>query len=138
MKAPQFRLKDLRSNQEVSLKSYEGKPVLLTFWASWCPDCKRDLFIKNQFFRSIHSDRLVFLTINVIGREGKEDDGKKFLEEQGYTFTGLMDVGTKTYDDYQCFGVPTTFLLNENHEIVATFHDKAKWTDILAELGKVL
>ncbi|RXJ04003.1 TlpA family protein disulfide reductase [Anaerobacillus alkaliphilus] len=138
MNAPVFSLATMLENKEVSLDSFLGKPVMLTFWASWCPDCHRDLQLKNQFYRSINSDQLVFLTINVTGREGNPDDGVKFIKENHYSFPVLKDLGTKMYDAYQCMGVPTTILLNKDHEIVERFNDKASFTAILGSIGKII
>ncbi len=138
MKAPDFKLKKMNNEEEVSLQSFKGKPIMLTFWTSWCPDSQKDLHMKDQFFRSIQSDRLVFITINVTGREGSKEDGKSFIEKQEYTFPVLIDEGTKVYDAYRCMGVPTTVLINKEHEIVATFGDKASLTEILKHVGQIL
>ncbi len=138
MKAPTFKLRKMNDDEEVSLQSFFGKPIMLTFWASWCPDSQKDLHMKDQFYRSIQSDQLVFLTINVTGREGEKGAGEEFINKQNYTFPALIDEGTKTYDAYRCMGVPTTVLINKEHEVVATFGDKARFTEILKHVGKIL
>ncbi len=136
MNAPAFSLRTL-TDEEISLSTCKGKPVMITFWTSWCPDSQRDLHVKNEFYRSIQSDQLVFLTINVTGREGHPNDGETYIREHQYSFPVLKDEGTKVYDAYQCMGVPSTFLLNKEHEIVARFGDKATFTDILKGLAKI-
>src|SRR4030066_1399782 len=47
--ASPFSLKDLNGKQ-VSLNEYHGKPLLLFFWASWCPACKEDIALLEKFF----------------------------------------------------------------------------------------
>lgn len=138
MRAPQFTLPILNSDAQVSLHSFIGKPVMLTFWASWCPDSQRDLHMKEQLFQSMTKNKFIFLTINVSGREANREAPKKYIEGHGFTFPVLIDEETKTYDSYQCMGVPTTVLLSKHHEIVAIHHDKASFTDILQDVGKII
>ncbi|WNF38084.1 TlpA disulfide reductase family protein [Bacillaceae bacterium IKA-2] len=138
MKAPNFTLEQMKKDQQVSLNSFSGKPIMLTFWASWCPNSQKDLLVKEQFYRSLPNDNLIFLTINVTGREEDANDGIKWMEDQGYTFPVLLDKGTKTYDTYQCMSVPTTVLINKDHEIAAKFTEKAKLPEILKHLGEIL
>ncbi|MBU9723892.1 MULTISPECIES: TlpA family protein disulfide reductase [Bacillaceae] len=136
--APDFTLPSLINGEEYSLHDYKGKPVLLTFWVSWCPDSKKDLSAKNHLFASMNSDLLAILTVNVTGREHGENSGESYYREQKYTIPALKDDGTRVYDMFQCMSVPTTFLLNENHEIVARFNDKATFQDILTEVSKII
>ncbi|OIJ14764.1 hypothetical protein BKP37_07225 [Anaerobacillus alkalilacustris] len=138
MKAPDFILKKMGQEEEVSLHSYVGKPILLTFWTSWCPDSQKDLYIKNQFYGSMKNNNLILLTINVTGREGNKDAGLKFMERENYSFPALEDEGTKTYDAYRCMGVPTTILISKEHDVVATYNDKVHFTEVLKNIGKIL
>lgn len=138
MKAPGFTLTDIQTNKKVSLDDFQGKPVMITFWASWCPDCHRDLPQKHALYEKIPQDKLAFLTINVTGREGLEDAGQTFIEQNNYSFPVLLDQGTETYDNYRCMSVPTTFLLDKDHQIAASFNDRASFMDILAKLGTLI
>ncbi|WP_100398602.1 TlpA disulfide reductase family protein [Bacillus sp. FJAT-44742] len=138
MKAPDFSLKNIQNGEFVKLESYKGKPVMLTFWASWCPDSVKDLAQKNHFYESMKSEQLVFLTVNVTGREGNKEDGHAFLAKQGYRFPALADEGTKTYDKYRCMGVPTTVLINEEQEIVQMYNDKVSFLTIMEGVTSIL
>ncbi|WP_100407266.1 TlpA disulfide reductase family protein [Bacillus solitudinis] len=137
MKAPTFTLPELQSNQRWSLESFENKKVMITFWTSWCPDSQKDLLQKQALFETATTDEIKMITINVTGRE-RDGDIKEFVREHQFTFPILCDEGTKTYDSYRCMGVPTTVLLNEHHEIVATFHDKSSFMDIMKGLSTIL
>lgn len=139
MKAPDFTLPSLiDEDKKVTLSEYIGKPVLLTFWVSWCPDSQRDLPVKNQLYSAMEKDRIVMLNVNVTGREHGNGKGEAYYVEQNFTIPALKDQGTKVYDTYQCMSVPTTYLLDRNHEIVSRFNDKATFQDIVQEMSKVL
>lgn len=138
MRAPSFTLTDIQSNKKVSLDDFRGKPVMITFWASWCPDCQRDMPQKHALFEKVPEDKLAFLTINVTGREASADAGRKFVEKNNYHFPVLLDNGTETYDKYGCMSVPTTILLDEDHHIAASFNDQASYMDIFMALGQLI
>lgn len=138
MEAINFSLKCMNSGEIVHLIDYKGKPIILTFWVSWCPDCIRDLRAKQTLYESMDKDKLTFLSINVLGREAEDGAGKKFIEENNYTFPVLLDEGRKYYDLYECEGVPTTFLINENFEIVEKYGDKTPMSEIMIGIGKLL
>ncbi|RSL33412.1 TlpA family protein disulfide reductase [Salibacterium salarium] len=138
MQAPDFELQDMFHQQNVHLEDFKGKPLMLTFWASWCPDSKKDLAQKQTFYDNLDSSQLQFLTVNVTGREGKEEDPISFMENNNYTFPVLCDKRTKTYDRYQCMGVPTTFILDENLNVVHRYNDKAAFIDIMKGLKPLI
>ncbi|WP_416149763.1 TlpA disulfide reductase family protein [Salipaludibacillus sp. HK11] len=138
MVAPNFSLKDMHSSKEYSLQYYQNQALLITFWVSWCPDCQRDLANKEQLYKSMRTNDLEMLMIHVSGREGSEDAGETYYKENNFTFPVLKDEGTKVYDTYQCMSVPTTFLLNKDHEIVGRFNDKASFQQMIKEIGVVL
>ncbi|PIB49319.1 hypothetical protein, partial [Pseudomonas sp. 2995-1] len=87
---------------------------------------------------SMEDERLIMLTINVTGREHEEGKGETYYKEHNFTIPALKDKGTNVYDRYQCMTVPTTYLLNKDHEIVARFNDKASFQEILMEMSKVI
>ncbi|MFZ4452334.1 TlpA disulfide reductase family protein [Salibacterium aidingense] len=138
MDAPDFELYEMSGEEKVRLQDFRGKPLMLTFWASWCPDSQKDLAQKQTFYEHLDSDQLTFLTINVTGREGRTEDPFYFMEKNQYTFPVLLDEKTKTYDRYQCMGVPTTFILDEELNIVNRFNDKAAFIEIINGMKEVL
>ncbi|MCE7792120.1 TlpA family protein disulfide reductase [Salipaludibacillus sp. CUR1] len=139
MKAPDFSLRDMfNSNKTRSLSDFKGKAVLLTFWVSWCPDCQRDLANKEQLYRAMQTDNLEVLMINVPGREHKNEAADIYYKENNFSFPSLFDNGTETYDAYRCMSVPSTFLLNKEHEIVERFNDKASFQQMVSRIGQVL
>src|ERR1700689_3416422 len=62
--APDIKVRNLVTWQDMTLSSQRGKIVILTFWASWCGPCKRELPILEGAQRAIGKDRLVVFAVN--------------------------------------------------------------------------
>src|SRR5258708_39855938 len=62
--APDFKVHNLVTGEDVTLSSQHGKVVILTFWASWCPPCKRELPILESAQRLVGKDRLVVFAVS--------------------------------------------------------------------------
>lgn len=136
MKAPLFELYTI-NGEPYKLEQDIGKVILLTFWASWCPDCGRDLPKKEQFYQSVPNDKVKMLTINVAGRERNPQEGINYAEKFLSQPT-LIDDNRKVYDQYRCEGVPTTIIIDQNGDIAHSFGDKAEMMDIIQAVGELL
>lgn len=135
-KAPDFTLNYIDRKASFTLSEHLGRPIVLTFWASWCPDCTHDLPLKEKLHASIDSNDILFLTINVTGREPIQTEARKYVDaflKQPTLVDGGED-GLSTYRKYNCRGVPTTVIINQDGHIVKTFGDDASTLDIMKAL----
>jgi peroxiredoxin len=111
---PDFVLQDL-SGRTVRLSDYAGKAVLLNFWATWCPPCKAELPDLVDLQNTHGGDR--FTVIGVSLDQTGVDGVRAFVNDQGLNYPVLMgneDVVIQ-YGNFR--GIPTTFLLNAEHEL---------------------
>lgn len=136
-KAPLFQLPEMHSGAIYDVKEAIGKVIVLTFWVSWCPDCARDLPMKEQLSRSMDSNKVRMLTINVAGRERSSQAGKEFATKF-LTQQTLVDDGKSIYEQYQCTSVPTTVIIDQEGFIAARFDDKAKFLKIVEKIGELV
>jgi peroxiredoxin len=124
--APDFQL-DTPEGKTITLSEFRGRPVLLNFWATWCPPCRAEM----PFLQELYEDEdwqergLVILAIN-ISEQGEHVRG--FMEENGLTFTALLDTQEDVTRQYAVGPIPTTFIINKDGIIknvrVGAFVDK--------------
>lgn len=110
--APDFELPMLDGVTLVSPSDFEGRPVFINFWATWCGPCVRELPALEEFV-AIHADDEngpVLLTIN-LGQTPEEIEG--FLEEIGVTIPVALDANQVVKADYGVQNLPTTYILDE-------------------------
>lgn len=116
--APDFTVYDVDGN-EVHLSDYQGKPVILNFWASWCGPCKSELPDFEDAFKE-YGDQIQFMMINLTdGTKETMESASALIEEQDYTFPVFYD---KTYDaagQYVNGGIPITYFIDEEGKFVA-------------------
>lgn len=116
-KASDFTLQDL-NGKKVSLSDFKGKPVLLEFWATWCPPCRESIPGIEKLYKSYGTRGLVVLAVSL--DQGGWDAVKAFASEQGITYTVLKgdeDVASK----YQVRTIPMLLIMDKDGKIVKRY-----------------
>ena len=126
-----FSLKDLAGKQW-SLRDLRGSVVLVNFWATWCPPCRKEMPDMDALYKRFQSQGLVVLAIS----DEEEALVRKFLGEHPYSFPILLDPGGETGKAYQMQGVPNSFVYDRGGRIVATGEDQRTERQFLEMLGK--
>lgn len=116
--APQFSLLDLKGN-EINLSDFKDKPVILFFWTTWCPFCRKELKVLKDIHPDLLKEGWELLVINVGESTYKVDN---FLKNYALTFKVLLDQGTAVARAYDILGVPTYILIDQKGEIVFKGH----------------
>lgn len=126
--APAFRLQSLRSSKKVALADFRGKVVLMDFWSTWCPGCRRQL----KVLQRLHDDKTLRKNVQILTINMKESVPPKvvlgFLKSRLYTFPVLLG----TEDMIKAYGIwffPTMVLISPKGQVIYTgaeFHTEAK------------
>jgi thiol-disulfide isomerase/thioredoxin len=101
---------------EDTLAQYQGKVILLNFWAIWCAPCRTELPDMEAVYRKYRDQGAVILAVNVA--ESSEDI-IAFVNKLELTFPVLRDSRRKGMDAYGIRALPTTLFLNAHGQIVA-------------------
>ncbi len=114
--APEITLKDLSGNQ-VTLSSFKGKPVMVNFWATWCPPCRQEIPVIEQMYGDTHASAVASGTpYEILGVATQSDDStiKAFTTEFDMKFTVLEDTASLTSSDYHVLPIPTSFFIDKD------------------------
>jgi len=108
--APEFRLSNLEG-QSISLSDFRGSPVLINFWATWCPPCREEMPFLQQIYEEWLDKKLVLLAVDI----GETPDTvESFMQSQNLSFPVLLDTNKDVAPDYNIRYIPTTFLIDED------------------------
>jgi peroxiredoxin len=131
--APGFILKDMDGNK-YSQDSFAGMPVIINFWATWCPPCRAELPAMNRAWAKVKDKGVAMIAVNV-GED--EDTIFSFQADYPIDFTILLDQDGKTIKRWPVRGLPTTFVLDPQGRLVYRAVGGRDWDDD-ALLQKVL
>lgn len=112
--APDFTLEGL-DGQPVSLSDWRGRPVLINFWATWCGPCEVEMPTIQAAYQAHQGEGFVVLAVAV---DDSAKNVRRFFEEYELTLQPLLDDGTASRA-YQVFGLPTSYFVAGDGEIVA-------------------
>ena len=116
--APDFTVVDGQGN-EVKLSDFQGTPVVLNFWASWCPPCKSEMPDFEAVYQT-YGEQVQFMMVNLTdGSRETQDTADAYLQEAGYTFPVFYDTAMEAAIAYSVTAVPATYLINADGELVA-------------------
>lgn len=123
--APPLVAPDLAGKQH-DLADYRGKVVLLNFWATWCPPCRREMPSMERLRVKMQGRPLEILALD--SAEPLEDV-KAFLALMKLDFTILLDPDGAITKRWKVFGLPTTFLIDRQGRIRHVLSGPAEWDE---------
>lgn len=107
--APDFTL-NTPNNRTIKLSQFRGKPVLINFWATWCPPCEAELPLLEQTYQA-NQNKLVILGVNM--REDADTVSAR-VEKAGLKYPVVLDSNGDVTNRYQVRVFPTSLFVDKN------------------------
>jgi thiol-disulfide isomerase/thioredoxin len=120
----------------VRISDFEGKPLLINAWATWCPPCKAEMPMLEQFYLTYQAQGLVVLAVD----SGEEvEQVNTFLGQNAFTFPIAIDTSGETLNRLGVRSLPTTIVVGRDgtvkHLYIGQLTDKQLNEEIVAFLG---
>jgi len=126
-----FTLTDLQG-KSWTLRELHGKVVLVNFWATWCPPCRKEMPDLDALYKKFKDQGLVILAID----DEEVAKVKPFLIERPVTYPILLDPGRKVNDLFHIDGIPKSFVYDRDGKLVAQSIDMRTQKQFLEMLGQ--
>ena len=121
--APDFNLKDPDGNP-VRLADFQGKPLIINFWATWCPPCREEMPSMQRAHEILSGEGIGLIAINV-GEDG--ETVARFAETTQVTFPLPMDEASSVVTGYPVRGLPTTFVVDAQGRLAYVATGEREW-----------
>jgi peroxiredoxin len=108
--APEIALRNT-SGEIVRLSDLRGKPVLINFWASWCPPCRSEMPAIQRVYLDRKADGLVVLAVNATNQDSPAA-AQDFANQNGLSFPILLDKSGEASSAYQLRSLPTSYFVD--------------------------
>ena len=109
--APDFYFSDYEGNT-LQLSSFEGKPVILNFWASWCGPCKSEMPDIEEAYQT-YGDEIQFIILNMTdGSRETVDSARAYIDSQNYSVPVYYDTKQNGAIVFGVSGIPVTFFID--------------------------
>lgn len=129
--------KDLKGNK-IRISDYQGKVVIVSFWASWCGPCKKELPLLAGVVKRVGPDHLQVIAINY------RDDYEPFKYVanvlRDYPITILRDANGKSARKYDVQGVPRMIIIGRDGKVAAdhTGYGESMIPELVDQLNELL
>lgn len=130
---------EIEKGKKVNISDYQGKLILINFFATWCPPCRAELpEIQSQIWEKYgKNEKFAFF---VFGREEGWDVLLPFKKKFNYTFPILPDVDRGVFSKFAEAYIPRNFLIDENGKIIyeSTGFEKEEFEALVQLIKKKL
>jgi thiol-disulfide isomerase/thioredoxin len=120
--------------RQVKLSDFKGKPLLLNFWATWCPPCLKELPEFQRFFDE-HNEDVNIVAVNLTTSERSVLHVKNFVLEKKLTFPVYLDEDGLAAQKYLVRYIPTSYFLDENLKILEVHVGPLTYEQIKEKFG---
>ncbi len=99
--------------KQINFKDYEGKPLFVHIWATWCPTCRLES-------SNIENISKKYSVVTIVVKSGNNEKVKKYMSENNFTFDVINDNSGEYSAKFNVEAFPTTFIYNSKGELKFT------------------
>ena len=120
---------------EFVLAAQRGRPVVINFWASWCPPCREEALLLESVWRLYGEGEVAFVGVNI---QDTVEEGAAYLAEFGITYPNGMDVDGRITVDYGVIGLPVTFFVDRDGKVRRRWVGSIGEAELLARVDELV
>ena len=132
--APDFTLMTFKGTT-ISLADLRGKPVVINFWASWCPPCRVEASLIERTWRAYKNRGLIFLGVNI---QDRKQDALNYIRQFAITYPNGPDPTGEISIDYGVSGLPVTFFVSRDGEIVRRWVGAIERSVLISSIEEIM
>lgn len=106
------------------LKQFQGQPLVINFWASWCPPCRQELPSLNQAWQTLKAENLQMLAVNI---GDSPMAAQAFLKDYPIDFNVWLDENASSFKAWPIRGLPTTLLIRADGSVSDKIVGEQDW-----------
>ena len=133
--APAFSLEGA-DGKRYRLEDFDGKVLVVNFWATWCPPCRKEMPSMQRMWRALQADGVELVAIDFGDEKEVVQD---FAREAAIEFPLLLDQKGAVLQDFKAIGLPTTYVVDRNGKLAFVAAGERDWDaeTILAALREL-
>jgi cytochrome c biogenesis protein CcmG/thiol:disulfide interchange protein DsbE len=132
--APDFTLTTFKGTT-ISLEELRGKPVVINFWASWCPPCRIEAPLIERTWRAYKTHGPIFIGVNI---QDRKEDALNYIREFDITYPNGPDPTGEIAIDYGVSGLPVTFFVSRRGEVVRRWVGAIEKSMLISSIEEIM
>ena len=132
---PTFELEEVMTGSPIPSSTFQGKSLLVTFWATWCPPCVQEIPSLIKLQNEYSADGFSVVAISVDQEKGVV---QKMVDRKEINYPVMMADKSVTRDFGGVYGIPTSFLVSKKGTVVKRYSGFVPHSVLVKDLQQII